>query len=67
MHLLDSMNRKALGLGFGAYLLLFVLGLLIVGLDPSDTELQLVFVFAAIAGFIVSGVVMWRGWHEPDK
>lgn len=67
MQLLDRMNRKALGLGFTAYLVLLALGLAIVGLDPSDTELQLVFLSAAVAGFLVSGVVMWRGWHEPDS
>ena len=67
MHLLDSMNRKALGLAVAVYLVLLALGLLIFDFDPSDTELHLVFLFAAVAGFVVSGVVMWRTPRDTDK
>jgi len=60
MHLLDLVNRKAVGIGFAVYLALLALGLVIVGLDPSDTELQLVFWPALAAGLAVSWIVVMR-------
>jgi hypothetical protein len=62
------MNGKAIGLGFAAYLGLLVLGLAIVGMNPSDTELNLVFGAAAVPGFVVTMAVVLRSpSHVPRE
>ena len=67
MQMLELMNRKAIGLGVVVYLVLLVLGLAIVGMDPSDTELQLVFWPAMGVGFAVSMFVVVRDAPDEDK
>lgn len=66
MHLLDLMNRRAIGLGFVAYLVLLIAGVLIVGGDPSDTELQLIFWPAMAVGLAVATIVIFHD-TPPDK
>jgi hypothetical protein len=67
MRALDSMNGKAIGLGFAVYLALFVVGLLIVGMHPSDTEMHLAVWPAAAAGFAVTMHIAIRDSPDEDK
>ena len=64
MRVLELMDGKAIGLGIAVYTAVLGLGLLIVGMNPSDTEMHLVFWPAAVAGFAVTMVVVHR--NTPD-
>lgn len=61
MHRLDLINRKAVGFGFAVYLVLLTIGLAIVGGDPNDAEIQLIFWPSIAVGLAVATVVMFRG------
>lgn len=68
MSILDRMNRKAVGLGFAVYLVLLLGGLSIVGGDPSDSELQLIFWPSMAVGLGVAALVIFRGApSDSDK
>jgi hypothetical protein len=64
MRYLALMDRKAIGLGFAIFLLLYLLGLLIVGGNPSDTEMHLALWPAAAVGLAVT---MRVTLSEPQK
>lgn len=49
------------------WLVLFGIGLLIVGMNPSDTEMQLAFWPAVAVGFAVTMRLTLRGSPDPDK
>lgn len=66
MRFVELMDRKAIGLGFAAFVVVYVAALLIAGAEPSDTEMGLAFVVAIVASYAVSFVVLRREWSK-DK
>ncbi len=67
MRLLHLMNGRAIGLGFAAFMVLYVSGLLIVGMDPSDTEMHLATWPALVVGFAVTMRATLRSSPSKDK
>lgn len=62
MRVLDSINRKALGIGCAVAIAVLVAGLSVFGLDPGDNELGLIFGLAWVAGLAAALIVI-----VPDK
>jgi hypothetical protein len=65
MRVLDLMNRKAIGIGFSANLVVWGIGLLMVGAEPTDTEMHLIFWLAFAASFVVAMRIVHLG-HRDD-
>jgi hypothetical protein len=63
MRALGLIDRMALGIGFAVDLLVLGVGLAIVGTNPSDAEMHLIFWPAFIAGASVALAVMNRNYR----
>lgn len=61
MRVLELMDRKAIGIGFAANVAVWVLGLVIVGMNPSDTEMSLIFGLAFTASVVVGMIILRPG------
>jgi hypothetical protein len=61
------MDRRAIGSGFASFLVLYLLGLLVVGGNASDTEMQLAFWPAFGVGLAVSMRVLLKSPPAEDK
>lgn len=66
MRFVELMDRKSIGLGFAAFLVVYAVAILIAGAQPSDTEMGLAFVAAIAVSYAVSFVVMRREFSK-DK
>jgi hypothetical protein len=64
--MLGLMNGRAIGFGFAAFLVPYVLGLLIIGGDPSDAEMHLATWPALVVGFGVTMRVTLRSSPPPE-
>lgn len=61
MRVLELMDRKAIGIGFAVNVAVWILGLLIVGMDPSDTEMSLIFGLAFTASVVAAVIILRPG------
>jgi hypothetical protein len=67
LRMLDLMNRRIIGIGVAADLVVLGVGFAIVGLNPSETELNVVLVSGMVIGFIVLVLVMDRDFRRRDQ
>jgi hypothetical protein len=67
MRFLELMDRRLIGVGFAANVVVWVIGLLVVGLDPSDAEMSWIGGLAVAAGFIVLMVVFEHDLRRRGK
>lgn len=58
MSVLDLANRRALGLGLAVAFLVLGVGLAVVGLDPSDTEMGLIAGLSCLAALAVEARII---------
>jgi hypothetical protein len=65
--MLDLMNRRIIGIGVATDLAVLGVGFAIVGLNPSETELNVVLVSGMVIGFIVLVLVMDRDFRRRDQ
>jgi hypothetical protein len=65
--ILGLIDRRILGIGVAADLLVLGVGFAIVGLSPSDTEQNVVLVSGLIASFVVTIVAMDREFRRRDR
>jgi hypothetical protein len=75
MHLLESLNRRAVGVGFAVAMTMIGIGFLVVGTNPSDAEMSLVFWPATVVGGAAVLTIVHRDYRakgdgergSPDK
>jgi hypothetical protein len=60
MRIVQLMDGRVIGIGFAANVAVLAVGFSIVGIDPSDTELNVIFGLAFIAGFVAGMAVVHR-------
>lgn len=65
--MLDLMNRRIIGIGLAADLAVLGVGFAIVGLSPSDTELNVVLVSGLVVSFIVTILALDRDFRRRDQ
>jgi len=64
MRYLELMDRKVIGASCAATILVWVVGLFLAGMDPSETETNWIFGLALAAGFAVG---MWTSEHQARR
>ena len=67
LRMLDLINRRIIGIGVAADLAVLGVGFAIVGLNPSETELNVVLVSGMVISFIVLVLVMDRDFRRRDQ
>ena len=65
--MLDLMNRRIIGIGLAADLAVLGVGFAIVGLSPSDTELNVVLVSGLVVSLIVTILALDRDFRRRDQ
>jgi hypothetical membrane protein len=67
MRVFELMDGKVIGISFAVNLVVWAVGLLIVGMHPSDTEMHVIFWTAFIAGFIVGMYIVPRATRASSS
>jgi len=67
LRMLDLINRRIIGIGVATDLAVLGVGFAIVGLSPSETELNVVLMSGLIISFIVLVFVMDRDFRRRDQ
>lgn len=69
--MLELMNRRFIGIGLATDLAVLGVGFAVIGLSPSDTELNVVLVAGLVISLVVTVLVMDRDFRRreamPDK
>lgn len=65
--ILELIDRRIIGMGVAADLLVLGIGFAIVGLSPSDTELNVVLVSGLVVSFVVTMLALDREFRRRDQ